>query len=310
MLRSFALGALALASILISSLSYSQYADPAPATPFGVQTPTASSPPGGDLPGPPPAAVAGPAIRLYALDCGRIMLQDMAIFSDTGEYDGRAGTLVAPCFLVVHPRGTLLWDTGLGDQLAGKGAIPADPNTILQVDQSLVSQLQRLGIGKIDYVGFSHFHFDHTGNANAFEHATWLASAHEMKAALAEPNPFIQAEDIRPAPHRKQVLVTGDHDVFGDGSVKMLNAPGHTPGHQVLLVRLPHTGPVILSGDLYHTRENRRYQRVPTFNTSRADTLASMNRIETLARNLNARIIIQHDPEDFAALPPPPGYLN
>jgi Zn-dependent hydrolases, including glyoxylases len=309
MLRSLAVSAIALSSYLGMPVAQAQYATPAPATSFAI---TAS--PGSAAPGPgsglPAAATAGPSLRLHALDCGRIQLADMGMFSDTGEYDGRPGNLVAPCFVIVHPSGTLLWDTGLGDDLAGKGAIQAEGNTVLQVNESLTSQLQRIGISRIDYVGFSHFHFDHTGNANAFRNSTWLVNAQEMKAALAEPHPFIKQDDIRPTPHGKQVLIDGDHDVFGDGSVTLLKAPGHTPGHHVLLVRLPNTGPVILSGDLYHTRDNRRYQRVPTFNTNRADTLASMNRIETLVRNLNARIIIQHDPEDFAALPQPPGYLD
>ena len=311
MQRLLATGTIAFALLASASFSYAQYAPPEPAIPFGIQAATAPGAlPDGARRELPAAATAGPAVRLYALDCGRITLADMAMFSDTGEYDGRSGTLVAPCFLVVHPRGTLLWDTGLGDELAGKGAVAGDPNTTVQVDQSLVSQLQRIGITRVDYIGFSHFHFDHTGNANAFGDATWLVNAEEMEAALAEPNPFIKAEDIRPAPQRKQHLTRGDHDVFGDGSVRILSAPGHTPGHQVLLVRLPNNGPVILSGDLYHTRANRQYQRVPTFNANRADTLASMNRIEVLARNLDARIIIQHDPEDFAALPQPPGHLD
>lgn len=279
---------------------------PTPATPFvvGAQGTAAA-------PAPAIAAQPGPAgMRLYALDCGRIHLPDMGVFSDTGEYDGRPGTLVSPCFLVVHPSGTLLWDTGLGDHLAGKGAVPLDGGTVLEVERSLQSQLQMIGISRVDYLGFSHFHFDHTGNAGAFRDATWLVNAREREAALKEPAPFVNPDNIRPSRQTKQQALEGDHDVFGDGSVKILRAPGHTPGHQVLLLRLPASGPVILSGDLYHTRENRKYQRVPSFNTSRAETLASMNRIETLARNLGARIIIQHDPDEFAALPQVPAYLE
>ncbi len=255
-----------------------------------------------------PAAAASP--RLYALDCGRVHLPDMSMFSDTGEYDGVSGTLVAPCFLVVHPSGTLLWDTGLNDQLAGKGPVQVEGGVMLQVERSLQAQLQMIGVQRIDYLGFSHFHFDHTGNAAAFRDATWLVSRVDIDAALNKPDAFINPDDIRPGGQTKQLSLDGDHDVFGDGTVKILKTPGHTPGHQSLLLRLAENGPVILSGDLYHTRDNRRYQRVPALNHNRADTLASMNRIETMARNLGARIIIQHDPEDFAALPQAPGHLK
>lgn len=285
---------------------------PAPATPFAIGAadaahgtaagPLAST--GQPLPGP------ATGVRLYALDCGRVQLADMGMFSDTGEYDGRPGTLVSPCFVVVHPQGTLLWDTGLGDALAGKGPVAVEGGVTLQVDRSLQSQLHMIGVKRVDYLAFSHFHFDHTGNAAAFHDSTWLVNRHERDAALKEPGPFINPDHIRPGRQTKQQVLDGDHDVFGDGSVRVLRAPGHTPGHHVLLLRLAGSGPVILSGDLYHTRENRRYQRVPTFNDSRADTLASMNRIETLARNLGARIIVQHDPEEFAALPQAPGYLD
>jgi N-acyl homoserine lactone hydrolase len=105
-------------------------------------------------------------------------------------------------------------------------------------------------------------------------------------------------------------MIDGDYDVFGDGTVRILAAPGHTPGHQVLELKLQKTGTVILSGDLYHLRTNREFMRVPVINASRADTLASMNRIETIVKNSKARVIVQHDPQDFLALPKLPAYLD
>jgi glyoxylase-like metal-dependent hydrolase (beta-lactamase superfamily II) len=98
--------------------------------------------------------------------------------------------------------------------------------------------------------------------------------------------------------------------VFGDGSVRILSMPGHTPGHQVLEVRLPHAGVVLLAGDLYHSRQNRQFRRVPRINTDRAATLASMARFEAIARRTHARVVIPHDPRDVAALPSLPGYLH
>lgn len=259
------------------------------------------------------ASAADAPVRLYVLDCGRIEFKDMAFFSDTGEYDGKTGKLVDTCYLIRHPKGTLLWDTGLGDKIAEqKGGV--DNNGIhLTVDATLQDQLKSLSLTPqdINYLSFSHFHFDHTGNANLFTSATWLLNNAELEGALApRPTPASDPSTISAREHAKTQMIDGDYDVFGDGSVKILRAPGHTPGHQVLEVKLAKSGTVILGGDLYHTRENRKDRRVPAFNTSRADTLASMDRIERIVQNTHARFIIQHNPEDVATLPKLPGYLE
>lgn len=298
--------ALAAVSLACSAAqAQTPFPEPAPATPYAIPSHS-----GQVNTAPPLIPPVVSDLKLYALDCGTVQLPDMGMFSDTGEYDGRPGTLAAPCFVISHPKGTLLWDTGLGDTLAGQGPVAVDGGVVLHVERSLQSQLQLIGLQAVDFVAFSHFHFDHTGNAGAHTDAHWLVNRHEMEAALASTDAFINVDAVRPSRGTHIINVEGDHDVFGDGSVRILRAPGHTAGHQVLLLRLPNSGPVILSGDLYHTRENRQYQRVPAFNTNRADSLASMNRIETLARNLGARIIIQHDPRDFADLPTAPAYLN
>ena len=108
----------------------------------------------------------------------------------------------------------------------------------------------------------------------------------------------------------KVILAQGDHDVFGDEQVKILSAPGHTPGHQVLLVRLARSGPVILGGDLYHLRANVETERVPVHNASRAETLASMKRVRRLVKSLHARLVVQHDPDVLRGLPRFPAYLH
>ena len=295
----------AVIGLSVMAVQAQPFPEPAAATSFAI-----GSASGNTAVSPPLAAPAVHGLKLYALDCGQIQLPDMGMFSDTGEYDGPPGTLMAPCFVISHPKGTLLWDTGLGDKLVGQGPVTVDGGITLQVERSLQSQLQLIGVQKIDYLAFSHFHFDHTGNANAFRDAQWLVNRQELDTSLASADAFVNPDDIRPSRQTRMIHLEGDHDVFGDGSVKILRSPGHTEGHQVLLLRLANSGPVILSGDLYHTRENRHYQRVPAFNANRADTLASMNRIETLARNLGARIVIQHDPQDFSALPSAPAYLD
>ena len=254
------------------------------------------------------------SIRLYALDCGRAQFQDMGMFSDTGEYDGKPGVIADPCFLIVHPRGTLLWDTGLGDALAGQpDGKDAGHGIHLNVDKTLLQQLREIDLvpDAISFVGFSHLHFDHTGNAAQFDHATWLISRKELAAALSDSPPFgVDPAFLKGRDQSKIEQVDTDRDVFGDGSVQILAAPGHTPGHQVLLVRLKRAGAVLLSGDLFHTRDNQRLHRVPKINTDRADTLASFDRVDRIVANQQARLIVQHDAADFASLPKFPKYLD
>ncbi len=251
--------------------------------------------------------------RLYVLDCGHAGFKDMGMFSDTGEYDGRPGAVADPCFLIRHPKGTLLWDTGLGDKLAEtKGGSDHD-GVHTQLDVSLLDQLKSLGLAPADitYVAFSHFHFDHTGNANEFPASTWILNKTELEWALSTPTPFgVDPTTFSAYKTVKTQMIDNDYDVFGDGSVRILKAPGHTPGHQALMLKLHKAGTVILSGDLYHLVDNRTFKRVPGFNFSRADTLASIDRIERLAKNTHARLIVQHDPGEFKSLPKSPAYLD
>lgn len=160
-------------------------------------------------------------------------------------------------------------------------------------------------------MAFSHLHFDHTGNANAFAGSTWIMNRAEIAWASATPAPApVMQDSISAFKTAKSQMIDGDHDVFGDGTVRILRTPGHTPGHQSLLLKLKKSGVVLLSGDLYHFRDNRKAGRVPVVNTERADTLASMARIEKIIANTKARFIIQHDVQDLKALPKLPAFLE
>ena len=161
-------------------------------------------------------------------------------------------------------------------------------------------------LAEIDIVGISHDHSDHTGQAADFPEAKLIIGTKDFDRAQAPampggPNPIL------PWTRKGATVVksSGDVDVFGDGSVVMLELPGHTPDHHALLVRLA-SGPVLLSGDLYHSLEAREKRGVPPFNTSRKETLASMDTFEALAKKLGAKVIIQHEPRDIAKLPPFP----
>jgi N-acyl homoserine lactone hydrolase len=262
----------------------------------------------------PPCIAAVSELRLYVLDCGHATFMDMGNFSDTGEYDHRPGEIAVPCFLIRHPKGDLLWDAGLGDRFASiKEGSDAAPGVHVTVPKTLVEQLQALDLTPkdVNFIAFSHLHWDHTGNANEFPDSIWIMNRIELDASLSLPPPGgVLPETWNAYKNAKTEMIDNDHDVFGDGSVMILRAPGHTPGHQVLMLKLQKSGTVILSGDLYHLRINRQFKRVPVYNTNRADTLASMSRIETILKNSGGRLIVQHDPRDFRALPKLPAFLD
>jgi len=253
-------------------------------------------------------------LRLYVLDCGHATFKDMGGFSDTGEYDGLAGEIAVPCFLIRHPKGDLLWDAGLGDHYNyPKEGSDAAPGVHVTVPVTLLAQLQSLDLApkNINFIAFSHLHWDHTGNANEFPDAVWIMNKSELAASVTLPPPGgVLPETWSAYKNAKTETIEGDYDVFGDGTVMILRTPGHTPGHQVLKLTLKKSGTVILSGDLYHLRGNRVFKRVPVYNANRADTLASMSRVEAIIKNTHGRLILQHDPREFEALPMPPAYLD
>jgi N-acyl homoserine lactone hydrolase len=261
-----------------------------------------------------PCMAAAAELRLYVLDCGHATFKDMGGFSDTGEYDGVAGEIAAPCFLIRHPKGNLLWDAGLGDHYNyPKEGSDAAPGVHVTVPVTLMAQLKSLDLTpkNINFIAFSHLHWDHTGNANEFPDSIWILNKSELAAALTLPPPGgILPETWSAYKSAKNETIEGDYDVFGDGTVMILRTPGHTPGHQVLKLKLQKSGTVILSGDLYHLRANRTFKRVPVYNVNRADTLASMSRVEAIIKNTRGRLIVQHDPQVFQALPKPPAYLD
>jgi len=242
-----------------------------------------------------------PAVELYRLDCGTIAVKNLGEFSDTYLYSGETKTLVASCYLIRNGEQLLLWDTGLDGDLAGTSK--DSDGYVNSLKERIVPQLSRISLkpDDIDFIGLSHYHFDHIGQAADFPQATLLIGKKDFDVAKVW-----KPAQTRLAPwvsgHGKVRELTGDADVFGDGKVTVLSLPGHTEGHQALLVRLA-SGPVLLSGDQYHFADQIKNRGVPAFNTDRAETLASMDRFDRIAENLHAKIIIQHDPADVAKLP-------
>jgi N-acyl homoserine lactone hydrolase len=241
-------------------------------------------------------------VSLTRLDCGKTTtLNDVSRFSDVSAFKGLNIQLTFSCYLIKHGNDYLVWDTG-NAPAAGGTAAPTAPKT------SLVEQLALLHLTpqQITFIGISHYHGDHVGQVASFPQATLLIGKGDWEALNQPvPNPGVNPANFAHwmSGGGKVEPLLGDKDVFGDGSVIMLNTPGHTPGHHSLLVKLKEKGNVLITGDLAHFRENYDSNGVPTFNTSRAETLASLDRFKQLATNLNAMVIIQHDARDIEKLP-------
>lgn len=247
-----------------------------------------------------PVTAQSPELKLWRLDCGSIQVSDFDVFSDTYLYPGKPKQLTASCYLIKHGDQYMLWDTGV--------AGPAKEWVFtITLKERVTEQLRRIGVSpnNVNYVGISHYHDDHTGQAADFPQATLLIGTGDWEAIKGRPEtaarfaPWISGGS-------KVEPVNRDKDVFGDRSVTILDMPGHTPGHKTLLVRLK-SGPVLLSGDLYHATEQVANRGVPSFNTNRADTLASFDRFQAIAKSTGAKVIIQHEVDDIAKLPAFPG---
>lgn len=252
-------------------------------------------------------AAERPPMELWRLDCGKFQINNLNLFSDVDSFGAGQKHLVGSCYLIRHGDTYMLWDTGLPVDVLNKPFVGKD-DIESSLDITLVDQLKQLGLKpeQISVIGLSHYHYDHTGQAVAFPQAKLMigrADANHLRANLEGSGSalthWIKGDG-------KLDEVDGDRDVFGDESVIMINLPGHTPGHHGLLIKLPVSGYVMLSGDVAHFAENLAANGVPRFNDDRAQSLASMARFKALAANHKAKMIIQHEPEDVGKLPPFP----
>lgn len=237
-------------------------------------------------------------LRLYVLDCGYLRFNDVVAFGLTNE-ETSVRDMFVPCYLVDHPEGQLFWDAGLDPAIAGKGERLLQAGAFQRYDRSVLDQLAEIGFppDDIEWIALSHMHFDHSGAANYFPESHLLIQQSEYDAAFLKPegNPVFTYEFYSELADNPRTLLDGDHDVFGDGRVIILSAPGHTPGHQVLFLDLAETGPLVLSGDLYHFRFSRTHQRTPVFNTDAEETVESMKKVEAFLEARNATLWIEHD---------------
>ena len=261
-------------------------------------------------------------VRLYVLDGGTLHVSDPARFQLRKEDVAETNFAVA-CYLVTHPKGALLWDacavpdsewTPTGSPVKHHLVLPDSQERDITMVRPLGAQVADAGYSpsNITYLALSHYHYDHTANANMFANATWLVPPAEHDAMFASPIPGV----TRPSTYdllRKSntISIEGEnHDVFSDGTVIIKAAPGHTQGHQVLYVRLARTGDVVLSGDLYHYPEERTLDRVPTFEFDAEQTRVARKALDRFLEKTKAQLWIQHDFIAHAKLKKAPAYYD
>jgi N-acyl homoserine lactone hydrolase len=252
----------------------------------------------------PDATKAGVADRLFRLDCGRSLANDESVWTP-GENVGRIVEFSSTCWLVNHGSEWLLWDAGVPQSAhndpRGWSTIPS--LIVYHLDRTLTEQLAEIGLNPRDVtrVAISHTHGDHIGNLAMFANATILMQQAEYSWINSPNGPndnvnqlMALARQLLGTPKNLQPI-EGIADVFGDGSVTLVPTPGHTPGHQSLLVHLRNFGFVILSGDVVHSEENFERNIVPSLNTNKQDSLASMEKIRQLIATYKATLFINHD---------------
>jgi glyoxylase-like metal-dependent hydrolase (beta-lactamase superfamily II) len=251
------------------------------------------------------------SVRLYVLDCGTIISNRPEGFGLTRD-DVFNPNFSDPCFLVVHPKGILLFDTGLPDSHVGR---PIYENMMgyegILKFTTLRGELANIGVTApmITYLAISHSHWDHVGNANDYAGSTWLARKAEYDFMFGAGANAVSLKNYNTLEHANIKYIEGDYDVFGDGSVVLLSTPGHSPGHQSLYVRLAHTGGVVISGDLYHYSAERKLGRVPPREQS-TETPASRKKVEDFLARTNSQLWIGHAIDWYRDAVKAPGWYD
>ena len=258
-----------------------------------------------------PAPPATP--RIYIFDNGAIKGLDPALFNFKRE-ELKEVDFIDVSYLIVHPRGTLMFDSGEIADAKFKDGQPVTEG-VMSASKPLLPQLAAAGYkpADIDYFALSHYHGDHTGNANQFAGATWIVQKADRdfmfgvipQGTIIDVDSFIKLKEAK-----TKILNNESFDVFGDGTVVLMSTPGHTPGHQVLAVKLAHRGLVVLAGDLYHYPEERTTGRIPTFEFNAEQSKASRAKIEKFVKDNKAELWIEHDIATHASLPRSPQFVD
>jgi N-acyl homoserine lactone hydrolase len=262
---------------------------------------------------------AGVAEKLYRLDCGHSLANDESVWTP-GENVGREIEFSSTCWLIKHGSEWLIWDTGVPETSLNdpRGWSTLPKLIVYHLDRSLTDQLAEIGLkpGDIGRVAISHTHGDHIGNMGLFPNSTIVMQQAEYNWIHSPNGPndnvnqlMALARQLLGTPKKLQ-LIDGDTDVFGDGSVMLVSTPGHTPGHQSLLIHLRNSGFIILSGDVVHLQRNFQKGIVPSLNTSKPESIASMEKVRHLIAVYKAALFINHDKNQTGTLKLIPAFYD
>jgi N-acyl homoserine lactone hydrolase len=262
------------------------------------------------------------SLRLYVFDCGQLNYNNATAYQLKSEEVGRTDMSIA-CYLIAHPKGTLMWDVGAipdnswkptGKPLRLHFMLLDKTERDVTITTPLKTQMAAAGYSarNINFLAFSHYHWDHIANANDFAGATWLARKVERDIMFSSPQVerTIRANYEKIGKSKTVFIEKEDYDVFGDGKVVIKATPGHSPGHQVLFLDLPKTGKIVLGGDLYHYPEERALGRIPPRDFNPAQTATSRAALETFLKSTGATLWIQHDATAHAKLKKAPDYYD
>ncbi|HMC14475.1 MAG TPA: N-acyl homoserine lactonase family protein [Albitalea sp.] len=253
--------------------------------------------------------------RMYVIECGENHARDLSIWTSPAD-KGKPYVFANNCYLIRHRTAWFLWDSGNADMIASMPNGLTNPRGTLTayMRKPLAESLEEIGVAPqdIEHFAMSHSHGDHSGNARLFAKSTIYMQATEYEA-IHGPDPLklgIPPANFDSLNDAKIIRLNGDHDVFRDGSVVIKSTPGHTPGHQSLFVRLSRTGPVLLSGDFVHLTSNWEAKRVPSLNYDAAQTIRSMNEMESFIKATGAKLWINHDAEQSRTIPKAPAFVE
>lgn len=253
------------------------------------------------------------SVKLYAFDCGRLNFDSLEPFFGIPDAESDVRDMIVPCYVIEHEKGRLLWNGGLPSSTKDVGGWQEmGGGWRMRLDATLSEQLASIDLtmADFDYAAFSHFHFDHVGTANEIEGATLILQRAQYDTAFADSvtTPGFMPDLYSKLKEAKQIIIDGEHDVFGDGRVRIIAAPGHTHGHQVLYVDLAKTGPVVLSGDLYVLRYGLEHNLLLALDADTTQSKASMARVDKLLKETGATLWIEHELAQFERLRKPPLY--
>lgn len=251
-------------------------------------------------------------LKLYVFDCGRLNFDSVEAFGVSDD-ETAVRDLVVPCYVIEHEKGRLLWEGGLASSVKEAGGWKEMlGGWRMRLDRTFAEQIAAIGLSMrdFDYASFSHFHLDHVGVANELEGTTLIIQRAEYENAFAD---SVTTPGFEPSLYDRfgasnTFVIDGEYEVFGDASVRLIPAPGHTAGHQVLYLDLARTGPVVLSGDLHILRAGREGKRVPPISADSAKAAESIDRIEAFLDSSGAELWIGHDVARFDQLLKPPEY--